>query len=155
MKLMKKAMILSFMAAVYVLLMACGEATGPVATSGPSVSTASPAAAASDVGTGSAISITFSEAMNTGTVTASNLYLVQGSDCAATAVAAGAISQTGNTYAFSPSAQLAVSQQYTTCVKTGVQNSAGTALAAQYSASWTTNAVPEVPGVPSVPGTGK
>lgn len=130
----------------------CDNSADGGSGSSPSVSSSTPAAAATNVATTAQISVTFSEAMNVDTINAETFYIVKGIDCAATGTSA-AITRNGNAYSFTPPVALDGSQQYTTCVKKAAKTSGGTGLTADFSASWTVEAA--VPGAPSVPGMGK
>lgn len=117
-----------------------GAANPAPDTTAPTITVFSPANGSTGISGATTISVTFSEAMNATTVTTANLYAVQGTDCNGTALTGTITPSGGNTvFTFSPGA-LTASTQYTTCVKTGVQDAAGNALASLGSASFTTAA---------------
>lgn len=117
-----------------------GAANPAPDTTAPTITAFSPTNGSTGISGATSISVTFSEAMNTTTVTTANLYAVQGTDCNGTALTGTITPSGGNTiFTFSPGA-LTASTQYTICVKTGVQDAAGNALASLGSASFTTAA---------------
>jgi hypothetical protein len=99
----------------------------------PVVNTVVPANNATAIVTSTKATVTFSEAMNPATITAATFSLKQGS----TAVP-GAVSYTGTTATFTPSAALTAGLVYTATVTSGVKDVAGNALAAPYVWSFTT-----------------
>lgn len=103
----------------------------------PTVSSSVPASAATGVALAPTVSVTFNQAMNSGTITTSSFYAVQGTNCGGTALTGTITNPSGNTFQFSLSG-LTASTQYTTCVTTAVQSSGGVNMAGQYTASWTT-----------------
>jgi hypothetical protein len=114
------------------------EGTAPDATP-PFISSVIPANNAVSVSTGTGVSVTFSEAMNPATITASSFTLKKGS----TAVA-GTVSYSGLTASFTPSAALSANTVYTGTITTGVKDLAGNPLATAYSWSFTTTAGADV-----------
>jgi len=87
------------------------------------------------------ISVTFDQQMNVATLTSTTMKVVQGSDCAATA-----LNVTGNPTASNGDktftltlngGQLTNTTQYSTCVTTGVQNISNINLAAASAVLWT------------------
>lgn len=103
----------------------------------PTVSSTTPASAATGVATTSAVTATFSTAMNTATITASTFTLSAASGAVTGMVTYSAAS---NTATFTPSASLNSGTQYTATITTGAANSSGTALAANYTWTFTTAA---------------
>jgi hypothetical protein len=108
----------------------------------PTVSSTTPANGATGVALGSSIAVTFSEAMNTGTVTAQTaagacsgsvqVSLDNFSNCIAMSTAAPTFSG-GNTVAtFTPATALTASTTYKIRVTTAVQDAAGNAMATQF-----------------------
>jgi O-glycosyl hydrolase len=115
----------------------CGG-TGPTTTTQTAlaVSSVTPASGTTGVAVTSSISATFNEVMNGSTFTSSTFTLT----------AAGGTAVTGNvsysagtsTAIFTPASPLAYNTVYTATITTGVQNPAGTALAAADTWSFTT-----------------
>jgi hypothetical protein len=99
----------------------------------PSVSNTDPANSATGVALNKKISAGFSEAMAASTITASTFTLKQGS----TAVT-GTVSYSGTTALFSPAANLLSNTTYTATITTGAHDVSGSAMAADYSWSFTT-----------------
>jgi methionine-rich copper-binding protein CopC len=100
--------------------------TGAIAdVTAPVVLTTNPTNSATSVALNATVGITFSEAMNSSTISTSTIKLMQGS----TAIA-GAVTYTGNTATFTPSANFIAGAAYTVTVTTGVKDLAGNALAA-------------------------
>ncbi|MGE5457602.1 MAG: Ig-like domain-containing protein [Methanococcaceae archaeon] len=85
------------------------------------------------------ISVTFSEAVNTATITSTSFTLKQGST-----VVPGTINLTGVIATFSPSANLAPNTVYTGTITTAAKDIAGNSLAANYTWSFTTAALADV-----------
>jgi len=106
----------------------------------PTVAVTTPASGAASVAITSAVTATFSEAMTASTITASTFTLTPQGGPAVT----GTVSYNSGTLAatFAPTAPLAYSTTYTATITTGVQSSAGTALASNYTWSFTTGPVP-------------
>jgi hypothetical protein len=116
--------------------------TGTVDVTPPTVSSTTPANAATGVALSSTIAVTFSEAMNTATVTAQTaagacsgsvqVSLDNFSNCIAMSTATPTFSG-GNTVAtFTPATALTASTTYKIRVTTAVQDAAGNAMAAQF-----------------------
>jgi len=106
-----------------------------VDTTPPTVVATNPASDATDVGVGTLIEVTFSEAMKASTLTTSTIQMKQG-----TTPVVGTVSYTVGTYTavFTPGAALAYDTTYTVTVTTGVQDEAGNALAEEYVFSFRT-----------------
>ena len=103
-------------------------------TSGPpSVASTSPSNNATGVGRNAEVEFVFNEAMDPATINASTFKLEQG----ASAVP-GAVSYSGKTATFTPSAILAVNTAYTATMTTGAKDLSGQALAANVVKSFTT-----------------
>jgi hypothetical protein len=111
--------------------------SGPIT---PTVTTVTPANAATGVPTSSAITVTFNEAMNASTITSSTIQL----DNAGTPVAATVTyNSSTNTATLTPTAALANSTVYTVVVHGGtdspqVQDGSGNTLAATFNSTFTT-----------------
>lgn len=106
----------------------------------PTVSSTSPAAAATGVARNANITATFDEAMDAATITDVTFTLTQG----ATPVS-GAVSYLGTTAIFNPTSDLAASTVYTATVTTGAADLAGNPLAAtawSFTTGTTTSAGP-------------
>ncbi|MBI5778896.1 MAG: Ig-like domain-containing protein [Planctomycetes bacterium] len=98
-------------------------------TTPPTVSSKGPAANATGIAFNTVITVTFSEAMSATTVTTGTFTL---SGVAGTVICVGAAAT------FTPSAALADLTVYTATITTGVTDSAGNALAVDYTWSFTT-----------------
>lgn len=101
----------------------------------PKVVTTSPVSGATGVAVGSAITVTFSEAVNPATISADSLSLSDGQ-----ANVSGTVSYDNatNTATFTPTTYLAYNTTYNVTVSTAVTNAAGTHLGAAASWSFTT-----------------
>lgn len=119
-------------------IVSCEERSGlvnpPVITI-PTVSSTSPQNAVTGVAFNSKITATFSEAMNSETITTATFTLMQG-----TLFVSGTVSYTGETASFSPSSNLTPNTAYTATITTGAKDLEGTALAKNYVWSFTTGA---------------
>jgi hypothetical protein len=107
-------------------------------TTAPTVSSTIPANAATGVAINSAMTVTFSEAMDPLTVTTVTFTLQQG-----TTPVAGAVTYAGVTATFTPDVDLAASTNYTATITTGTKDLAGNALASNYVWSFTTGVAPD------------
>jgi hypothetical protein len=105
----------------------------------PTISSVVPTNNATSVATTTKATVTFSEAMNPATITAATFTLKQGST-----VVSGAVSYTGTTATFTPTAALTAGLVYTGTISTGVKDIAGNALAAAYVWSFTTVSGPDL-----------
>jgi len=113
----------------------------------PTVTAVTPANASTGIAITSAVTATFSEAMNSSTITSSNFTLVpQGGSAVAATVSYNAGSLTAT---LTPTAPLVNGTIYTATISTGVTSSGGSALASSYSWIFTTVALP-APTVTSV-----
>jgi len=104
----------------------------------PTVTSTSPASAATGVPITTKIIVTFSKAMDPSTITASTFTLKRG-----TTSVAGTVTYTGVTATFAPSSNLAASAAHTATITTGAKDPAGNALAANFVWSFTTGALPD------------
>jgi len=109
-------------------------------TTPPTVSATSPVNAATSVALNTSVSATFSEAMTNATLTSASFRLATTSGDVAVS---GTVNVSGNTETFTPSANLAGSTQYTATITTAAEDAAGNALAAAFTWSFTTAAVPD------------
>ena len=136
------------------LLVACGGGGGgssnggasvPVTdTTAPSVISTSPTNGTTNVAIGSAITATFSEAMNATTLTAAT-FTVSG--------VTGTVTYTGTTVTFTPTSPLAYGTTYTAMITTGARDTAGNALATNATWSFTTAPNPAGATPPAVSST--
>jgi len=118
---------------------------GTADTAAPVMASVTPAAATTAVALTSTPSIVFNEAMNQATINTTNFTLT---GPGATPVS-GAVTYSGTTATFTPTANLLANVTYTATVKTGVKDLAGNALAADY--VWTFKTVDTIsPTVSSV-----
>jgi hypothetical protein len=107
--------------------------TGIIAA--PKVNSTDPLNLATNVALNKVISVTFSEAMNSSTITASSFNVMNG-----TTPVSGAVNYSGTTATFTPTAKLLSSTTYVATVTTQARNLAGTSIADDYSWSFNTNA---------------
>ncbi len=106
----------------------------------PTVTSTVPNSGATNVNVGNALTATFSQPMNSATITSSTFTL---SVTGGAAVAGTVIYSTGtSTATFTPSAALAYNTSYTATITTGATSSAGAALASNYLWTFTTGANP-------------
>lgn len=105
----------------------------------PTVLSVVPANAATSVSTTGNITATFSEAMNSSTITSSTFTLKQG-----TTAVAGTVTYSGTTATFTPSASLMTNTVYTGTITTGAKDAAGNALASNFTWSFTTSGTADV-----------
>ena len=99
----------------------------------PTVQSVAPASNATGIAVNSKVTATFSEAMNSATITTSTFTLKKG----ATSVS-GTVSYSGSVATFSPSAALTGNTVYSATVTTGVKDAAGNAMTANYTWNFTT-----------------
>lgn len=104
----------------------------------PTVTVSDPANNATGVAINKAIVITFSEAMDQTSLSATTVTVKQG-----TTAVAGTVTKTGTTATFTPTASLEHSKVYTATITTGAKDAAGNALAAAYTFTFTTVAAPD------------
>jgi len=106
-----------------------------VDTTPPTVVSTSPAADATGVAIGAAVSVTFSEAMDASTITTSSFTLDSVS---------GSVSYNSDTYTatFTPGASLSYSTTYTATLSTAITDAASNPLASAYSWSFTIRSRP-------------
>ena len=102
----------------------------------PTVTATIPANGATGVTVGSAISVAFSKAINTGTANTLNVVLTTGG-----VAVAGAVSGSGTALTFTPAAPLTTGTQYQLTLRAGgVSDLAGNTLASAYIVSFATTA---------------
>lgn len=113
-----------------------GGAGGTTAdTTAPVIISTTPANGATGVAINTAIVVTFSEAMDPATVTASTFSI---------AGVSGTVAYTGTTATFTPASSLAYSTTYMATVTKGVKDAAGNALASNSSWTFTTGIAPDI-----------
>jgi O-glycosyl hydrolase len=113
-----------------------------VAQAAPTVTAVTPAASATGVAVNTSVTATFSEAMNAATITSSTFMLTaQGGGAVAGSVA---YSSGTSTATFDPASNLAYGTTYTATITTAATSSTGTALAANYTWTFTTVEQPTV-----------
>ncbi len=137
-----------WLAAVSLVIAGCGgggggtTCTSNCVTSTLSVASVTPANGATGVAINSAVVATFNTPVSIPTLTASTFTLTpQGG-----AAVAATVTAVGTTAQLAPNAPLAYNTTYTATLTTGVESSAGTALASNYTWSFTTLPIP-VPAV--------
>jgi len=114
-------------------------ATGPAPdTTAPTVSSTSPANGTTNVAVNTAISATFSEAMDSLTITAATFFVNDG-----TGHIAGTVAYSGTTAMFTPTATLDYNADYTVTITTGAEDLAGNGLESNYTWSFTTGSAPD------------
>jgi hypothetical protein len=130
-KMKTKKLLTSLILAIIVLFTGCDnddfEETVGIC---PVVESTNPANNATFVPLDQMITATFNEVMNPSTITQSSFTLLQG-----TTLITGAVSYSGRTAAFTPSANLTANTTYTAIIKTSVKDVKGNALQENY--MWT------------------
>ena len=111
-----------------------------VDTTPPTVSSTSPAGSSTGVGVSSAISATFSEDINSSTITTSTFTLSSSSGSSVS----GTVSYSNKVATFTPSSNLSYSTTYTATIFTGVKDISGNAMSSNYTLSFTTGSAPDV-----------
>jgi len=105
----------------------------------PTVTLTDPVTAATGVELNKVITFTFSEPMAPSTINATTFTLMQG-----TTAVPGAVTYTGTTAKFTPTANLAPNLIYTATITTGATDVAGNALAANSVLTFTTGAIADI-----------
>jgi len=127
--------------------------TPPPAVVSPTVSSVSPMASATGIGLNQKLQATFSDAMDGTTLTTASVLVTYpvGTPGVTTSVA-GTVATAGNVVTFTPGADLVATKVYTATVTTAAKNLAGTALAANFTWTFTTGAAADTtpPTVASV-----
>jgi hypothetical protein len=135
---MKMKYLLSIIALLSVVLVtSCDKDEDPGVA--PTVLSTNPISSATNSPVNTIVSATFDVAMDPTSITGTSFTVKQG----ATAVA-GAVTYTGTTASFTPTASLAPNVVFTATLSTGVKNASGMALASAYSWSFTSGATPDV-----------
>ena len=109
--------------------------TSPPVTTTPTVSSTNPLNAATSVPFNQKITATFSQAMDSSSITSASFTLMQGSS-----FVSGTVSYTGTTATFAPSSNLDPNTDYTATITTMAKNDAGNKLAKNYVWSFNTGA---------------
>ena len=109
-------------------------------TAPPSVSTTSPDDGASNVGTNTAISVTFDEAMNPALISSATFLLIDSLNNPVS----GSVTYANSVATFTPVTDLQEMTTYTATITTGARDIAGNALAAPYVWSFGTGVAPDV-----------
>jgi hypothetical protein len=109
--------------------------TSATACAPPTVVSVNPLNLATGVCPSTVVTATFSEAMNPATINAATFTLTAGAPPVAVT---GAVTYAASTATFTPSSALAVSTLYTATITTGAQDTLGSALASNYTWSFTT-----------------
>ncbi|MHC1708872.1 MAG: ice-binding family protein [Methanomassiliicoccales archaeon] len=113
--------------------------TVPDSVSQPMVISTIPASGATGFSINSRIAATFNMAMDQSTITGSTFFVKQG----ATPIT-GNVTYSGVTAVFAPSSDLAVSTVYNVTITTGAEDSSGTALASNFTWSFTTGTTADI-----------
>ena len=127
-----------------------GSTTTPTPTPTPTVASTSPTNGGTSVSPSTSITATFSQDMNPSTITTSTFQVKAGT----TAVPGTVTYYSGNkTAVFKPSATLNYATQYTVTITTGVKNTAGNSLGANYIFAFNTYVRPAIASTSPVNGT--
>lgn len=154
-KTLKAWFVVTLLMGIFAMLAGCsggGEAGGghwdePPPVTAPTITFTVPVPAATAVPLTNKVSAAFSEAMDSATITGTTFSLRQG-----TTAVAGTVAYSGVTATFTPASALAASTLYTAIITTGAKNLSGTALAANYTWSFTTGGTVDITA-PTVTGT--
>lgn len=104
----------------------------------PSIISTSPTSGITGVGTNIVLTATFNETMDASTIGTSTFILSNGGGNVS-----GTVSYSGTTASFIPLANLSASTTFTGMITTGVKDSTGTAIASNYTWSFTTGSGPD------------
>ena len=113
-----------------------GGGGGTADTTAPTVSSSSPSNNSTNFTVGNNITVTFSEALKSSTVSTSSVTMVDNSSNNI----AGAVSLSGATITFNPNSDLSTDKTFTLTATTAIQDVAGNALASNYTLSFSTPA---------------
>ena len=105
----------------------------------PKVTSTDPITNATNIPINSKISATFSVAMDSSSINATNFQLLNG-----TTIVAGTIKYSGTTASFIPTTNLTPNTSYTGTISTGVKNVSGTSLVTNYRWSFTTGSTSDI-----------
>jgi methionine-rich copper-binding protein CopC len=120
---------------IFIVLPGRGECKSLADAVGATVSSTVPANAATGTAIGSKLAVTFSEAMDAATLSATTFTLKHG-----TTPVSGRVTYSGVTANFAPDNGLVAGTVYSAAISTGVKDLAGNALARSYAWSFTTGA---------------
>jgi hypothetical protein len=109
--------------------------TSATACAPPVVESVAPLNLATGICPSTVVTATFSEAMNPATINTTTFTLATGTPPVAVA---GVVTYAASTATFTPSSPLGLSTIYTATISTGAQNTSGSALASDYTWSFTT-----------------
>jgi methionine-rich copper-binding protein CopC len=115
------------------------DAGTDVVTTAPTVTATSPGKDATKVSVGTAITVTFSQAMDNTTITSQTFQVKQGDVVVTGTLTFGP----GNTATFTPTDPLEGDSPFTVTLGTGIHDAGGTALASAFAWSFTTGATPD------------
>jgi hypothetical protein len=115
----------------------------------PAVTSVSPSAGATNVSIDADVMATFSKKMKASTLSTGTFTLTKSGTGTSSGVVAGAVTYSGQTATFNPSASLEANTAYTATVTTGVKDEADKGMTVDYSWNFTTGATASVSG-PSV-----
>jgi hypothetical protein len=127
--------LLSLVAIIFVIVIA-GCATDAIDTTAPTVTSTSPVDGATGVAVNANITATFSETMDSATITGTTFTLKQG-----TTAVTGTVTYSGTTATFNPASDLSNSTTYTATITTGAKDEAGNPSAADETWTFTTLSV--------------
>jgi hypothetical protein len=128
------------MSADYSWTFTTGEAPD---TTPPTVMAVSPGNSATGVAVTTTVTATFSEAMDASSINTTTFLL----DSVGNTPVSGAVTYSGTTATFTPSANLAYSTTYTATITTGVMDLAGNPMSADYSWTFTTGEATQGSGI--------
>ncbi|MBA4309495.1 MAG: hypothetical protein C0425_04085 [Chlorobiaceae bacterium] len=138
-KIKNKYTIWFFPLLLFMIMTGCDDRIGitsPPAITIPTVSSTNPSNAAIGVPFNQSVTATFSEVMDSATITTASFTLMQGSS-----FVSGTVSYIGTTAIFAPSSFLAPNTHYTATITTMARSFAGSGLANNYVWSFTTGLV--------------
>jgi hypothetical protein len=124
-----------------ITMMGCKKVAEEVGTIGicPEVASTNPASAATAVGVGTTINVSFNEPIDPASVTATTFVVMQG-----TTPIAGVLTYSGVTATFTPTVLLKPFTIYTTTLTTGIRDMARNAMISDYVFSFTTGPGPDI-----------
>lgn len=111
-------------------------------TTAPTVISTVPVSGATSIPTNQIVSVTFSEVMDSATITATGTFTVAVAGVGGAAVP-GTVSYAGSIATFTPSSALTPSTEFTATITTAAEDLSGNALAANYVWSFTTGTGPD------------
>jgi len=135
------------LAANYTWTFTTAAASAPVV---PTVTSVTPASGATNIAIASTVTATFSQAMNPSSLSPSTFTVFP---TGGTSVA-GTVTYAGTVATYTPPGNLAYNTQYTATITTGATSASGTALAANYTWTFTTEAAPAPTVVSTTPASG-